>query len=264
MWLPKALRRALVTSSITLAGTATAVVPAGAEPELSTVVLVHGAYADTSSWDGVAEELRADGYRVVVPDNPLRGPAYDAAAVERVLADIDGPIVLVGHSYGGTVITNVEADNVTDLVYIAAFAPQEGEPTQLALDPIRFPGSRLLPPALSVRPASEGLGLDTYVDPAYFHEVFAQDVDPATTADMVAHQRSLALTATLEPSGPASWSTKSTWYLVADEDRVIPSASQRFMAQRINARTGEVSASHAALVSQPAAVTEVIEQAARE
>lgn len=264
MRLPRALRQALVASSIAVAGSAPVAVPASAEPETPTVVLVHGAFADTTSWNGVAEELRADGYRVVVPDNPLRGPAHDAAAVERVLADIDGPVVLVGHSYGGAVITNVEAANVTDLVYIAAFAPQQGEPTQLALDPFRFPGSRLLPPALAVKPASDGPGIDAYVEPAYFHEVFAQDVDAATAADMVAHQRSLALTANLEPSGPTAWSTTPSWYLVAGADRVIPPASQRFMAQRINARTSEVPASHAALVSRPAAVAAVIDQAARQ
>ncbi|WP_040790736.1 alpha/beta fold hydrolase [Nocardia paucivorans] len=261
MWLPKALLRALITSGVVLAGAAPA---AGAAPQPPTVVLVHGAYADPTSWDGVAEQLRADGYRVVAPDNPLRGPAHDAAAVERVLADIDGPVVLVGHSYGGTVITDVEADNVTDLVYIAAFAPQAGEPTQLALDPFRFPGSRLLPPALAVKPADTGPGLDTYIEPAYFHDVFAQDVDAATAADMAARQRSLALTATLEPPGSALWSTTSTWYLVAGEDRVIPPASQRFMAQRINARTSEVPTSHAAPVSRPDVVAALIDQAARE
>ncbi|OQS12959.1 hydrolase [Nocardia donostiensis] len=264
MWLAKALRQALIASTLAFASTAAAEVPANAEPESPTVVLVHGAFADPTSWNGVAEELRADGYRVIVPDNPLRGPAYDAAAVERVLADIDGPVVLVGHSYGGTVITNVDAANVTDLVYVAAFAPQEGEPSQLALDPFRFPGSRLLPPALAVKPASDGPGLDTYVAPAYFPEVFAQDLDPATAADMAARQRSLALTATLEPSGPTSWSSTPSWYLVSGEDHVIPPASQRFMAQRINAQTSEVPASHAALVSQPTVVAAVIARAAQQ
>lgn len=234
-------------------------VPAHAEPA-PTVVLVHGAFADTTSWDGVAAALRADGYRVVVPDNPLRGPAFDAAAVEQVLAGIDGPVVLVGHSYGGAVITNVDDPKVSALVFVAAFAPRQGEPTQLALNPLQYPGSRLLPPALSVRPVDGGL--DAYVEPGSFHEVFAQDVDDETAARMVAHQRSLALTANLEPSGPASWSTRPSWYVVAADDRVIPPASQRDMAARIGATTTEVEASHAVLVSRPAAVATVIESAA--
>lgn len=240
---------------------APALLPATAAAEPPTVVLVHGAFADPTSWDGVAADLRADGYRVVVPDNPLRGPASDAAAIERVLDGIDGPIVLVGHSYGGAVVTNVADPDVTALVYVAAFAPQQGEPTQLALDPIRYPGSRLLPPALAGT-ARDG-GLEAYVDPARFHEVFAQDVDEATVADMIAHQRTLALTANLEPSGPASWTTTPTWYVVAAEDRVIPPASQRAMAARMGAEISEVAASHACLVSAPGAVADVIAEAAR-
>ena len=113
-----------------------------------TVVLVHGAFADATSWDGVAADLRSRGYRVVAPDNPLRGPAYDASVIEKTVADIDGPVVLVGHSYGGAVITNVHDPKVQSLVYIAAFAPVQGEPVQITIDPIRFPGSQLLPPAL--------------------------------------------------------------------------------------------------------------------
>lgn len=235
--------------------------------EKPTVVLVHGAFADTTSWDGVAANLRADGYSVVVPDNPLRGPANDAAAIERAIAGIDGPIVLVGHSYGGTVITNVDDPDVTALVYIAGFAPVEGEPAQLALDPIRFPGSRLLPPVLQLTVVDDshgvnGKNLDAYVDPGSFHEVFAGDVSDATAADMIAHQRSIAVAANIEPSGPAAWTRLPSWYLVSGDDLVIPPASQRYMAQRSGARTSEIAASHASLVSEPAAVTAVIETAA--
>lgn len=225
-----------------------------------TIVLVHGAFADTTSWDGVAAALRADGHRVVVPENPLRGPAADAAAVERALAGIDGPIVLVGHSYGGAVISNVADPDVGALVYIAAFAPQQGEPVQLALDPIRYPGSRLLPPALAV--TAGAAGVEAYVDPGHFREVFAQDVGDDTAAGMIAHQRTLALTANLEPSGPPAWATVPSWYLVAGADRVIPPASQRAMAARMGAHTSELPASHAVLVSQPAAVADVIAAAA--
>ncbi|PPJ15131.1 alpha/beta fold hydrolase [Nocardia cyriacigeorgica] len=243
-----------------LCASALTALPTQAAPPRPTIVLVHGAFADDTSWDGVAAELRADGHHVVTPANPLRGPAADAAAIERHLADIDGPIVLVGHSYGGAVISNVSDPDVTALVYIAAFAPQQNEPAQLALDPIRYPGSRLLPPALAV--TSTGAGVDAYVDPRYFREVFAQDVDEQTVADMIAHQRSLALAANLEPSGRPAWATVPSWYLVAGQDRVIPPASQHAMAARMGARTSEISASHACLVSQPAAVADLIDQAA--
>ncbi|MEV0685611.1 alpha/beta hydrolase [Nocardia sp. NPDC050378] len=236
-------------------------VPATAAPVTPTVVLVHGAFADTTSWDGVAAHLRAGGYQVVVPDNPLRGPGNDAAAIERVLADIDGPIVLVGHSYGGAVITNVDNPDVMALVYVAAFAPAPGEPMFFAINPLQFPGSRLLPPALSLK-ASES-GLDGYVHPAYFHEVFAQDVSAATAADMIAHQKSIAALANIEPSGPAAWSDTPSWFVVSADDRVIPPAAQRLMAARAGARTTELAASHASLVSQPGAVAAVIEQAAQ-
>ncbi|MFB8002641.1 alpha/beta fold hydrolase [Nocardia sp. NPDC056000] len=258
MRIPTTLRTGVLSAAAVLGLTG---VTAHAEPALPTVVLVHGAFADATSWDGVATKLRADGYRVVVPDNPLRGPANDAAAIERTLNELSGPIVLVGHSYGGTVITNVSDPKVTALVYIAGFAPTPGEPALLEINPVQFPGSRLLPPALSVKVADGGL--DAYVDPAYFHEVFAQDVSDATAADMITHQRSLALTANLEPSGPAAWSNTPSWYLVSSQDQVIPPASQRYMAQRMHAHTSEITASHASLVSQPLAVADVIEQAAR-
>nr|WP_246598643.1 alpha/beta hydrolase [Nocardia tengchongensis] len=236
-------------------------VPAHADTSRPTIVLVHGAFADTTSWDGVATALRSDGYRVMVPDNPLRGPANDAAAIEKVLDGIDGPVVLAGHSYGGAVITNVHDTKVKAMVYIAAFAPQQGEPIAIAMDPFRFPGSQLQPPALALEPSNSGL--DGYVAPDAFNSVFAQDVSPATAATMVAHQHSIAVTALLEPSGPAAWATTPTWYLVSAADRVIPPAAERFFAQRMGAHTTEVDASHASLVSQPAVVAASIEQAAR-
>lgn len=243
-----------------------AAAPATAEP-LPTIVLVHGAFADTTSWDGVATTLRDHGYRVVVPDNPLRGPTFDAAAIQRTLDTISGPVVLVGHSYGGFVITNVHDPKVQALVYIAAFAPAQGEFALQQIDPIRFPGSRLLPPALQVRVVDDSNGLvgkniDGYVAPEYFNEVFAQDVSPEVAADMIAHEHSLAVTANLEPSGAPSWSSTPSWYLVSADDRVIPPASQRFMANRMSARTTEIEASHASLVSRPTEVAAVVEAAA--
>ena len=231
------------------------------------MVLVHGAFADTTSWDAVAAELRGRGYEVVVPDNPLRGPAYDSAAIEKVLADIPGPVVLVGHSYGGAVITNVHSPNVEALVYVAAFAPAQGEPVMLNLDPIRFPGSQLLPPVLQVKVVENdptgiaGRNLDGYIDPGRFHEVFAQDVPDATVAGMIAHQKSAALVANLEPTADPSWASTPSWAMVAQNDRVIPAAAERFMATRAGARITEVSASHAVLVSQPGAVADLVVQA---
>ncbi|MGO4613095.1 alpha/beta fold hydrolase [Nocardia sp. 2YAB30] len=233
---------------------------------LSTIVLVHGAFADTTSWDGVAALLRDRGYPVVTPDNPLRGPAKDAAAVQRALDTISGPVVLVGHSYGGFVISNVHDPKVESLVYIAAFAPVQGEVAQLALDPIRFPGSQLLPPALQVAIVDDpggiaGKNIDGFVAPASFNSVFAQDVGPATAADMIDHQHSIALAANLEPSGPPSWSDTPSWYLVSGADRVIPPASQRYMAQRMGAHSSEINASHASLVSRPDDVAAMVESA---
>lgn len=197
----------------------------------------------------------------------MRGPAYDSAAIEKVLADIPGPVVLVGHSYGGAVITNVHSPNVEALVYVAAFAPAQGEPVMLNLDPIRFPGSQLLPPVLQVKVIENdptGIAernLDGYIDPGRFHEVFAQDVPDATVADMIAHQKSAALVANLEPTADPSWASTPSWAMVAQNDRVIPAAAERFMATRAGARITEVSASHAVLVSQPGAVADLVVQA---
>ncbi|MEV6137903.1 alpha/beta hydrolase [Nocardia sp. NPDC051990] len=255
-------------AALTLASTPIlAAAPAAAEP-LPTIVLVHGAFADTTSWNGVAATLRDHGYQVVVPDNPLRGPANDAAAIQRTLDTISGPVVLVGHSYGGFVITNVHDPKVQALVYIAAFAPVQGEFALLEIDPIRFPGTRLLPPALQLCVVDDphglaGKNIDSYVAPDYFNSVFAQDVSPEVAADMVAHQRSLAVAANVEPSGAPSWSSTPSWYLVSADDRVIPPASQRFMANRMGAHTSEVGASHASLVSRPAEVADVVEAAVR-
>ncbi|MFD6455801.1 lipase family alpha/beta hydrolase, partial [Nocardia sp. NPDC060220] len=210
---------------------------AAADPGEPTLVLVHGAFADATSWDGVAAELRDRGYPVVAVNNPLRGPRNDSAALQGVLDRIDGPVVLVGHSYGGAVVTNTHNPKVKANVYIAAFAPAQGEFVQGLLDPIRFPGSQLLPPALQVRVVDDPTGLagrnvDGYIDAPYFHTIFAQDVSPETAADMYAHQLSAALNANLEPSGSPSWATTPSWYLISGQDRVIPAAAQRFMAGR--------------------------------
>lgn len=260
------VRAVVVFMALIASFTLTTVSPAVAKSR-PTIVLVHGAFADTTSWDSVAAGLRGRGYNVVVPDNPLRGPAYDSSAIESVLAGIAGPIVLVGHSYGGAVITNIHNANVRANVYIAAFAPADGEPVQALLDPLRFPGSRALPPALELRVVDDpqavgGKNVDGFIAREYFHEIFTQDVDPATADAMFAHQRSAALWANLQPTTDPSWATTPSWYLVSDSDRVIPPAAQRFMAARSGAHTAEISASHASLVSRPGPVTETIVNAA--
>ncbi|ORM30629.1 alpha/beta hydrolase [Williamsia sp. 1135] len=243
--------------------------PASAETAKPTVVLVHGAFADSSGWKDVATELAAQGYPVQLFDNPLRGPSHDSALLEKQLSTISGPIVLVGHSYGGAVITNTHDPDVVANVYIAAFAPQQGEFVQGLLNPITFPGSRLLPPALQLKVVDDQTGIagknvDGYIAREYFREIFAQDVTPAVAADMFAHQKSAALVANLEPSGAPSWQKVPSWYLVSAQDRVIPPALQRFMASRAApGHTFEVDAAHASLVSQPAAVTRVIVAAAQ-
>ncbi|GAC67354.1 alpha/beta hydrolase [Gordonia soli] len=234
-----------------------------------TIVLVHGAFTDASGWRDVKADLSGQGYAVQTFDNPLRGPAYDAAALQKKLGTIRGPIVLVGHSYGGSVITDVHDRDVVANVYIAAFAPAQGEFALGLLDPIRYPGSRLLPPALQVKPVVDpsgpgGRNLDGYIAQPYFRDIFAQDLSPAKAAQLYSHQKSVALAANLEPSGPPSWRTVPSWYLVSRQDRVIPPALQRFLAKRAApGRTSEVNAAHASPVSQPGAVAAVIEKAAR-
>ncbi|GAB88232.1 alpha/beta hydrolase [Gordonia rhizosphera] len=243
--------------------------PATAQGPKPTIVLVHGAFADSSGWRDVAANLRSEGYPVQTFDNPLRSPAYDSGQLEKQLATISGPIVLVGHSYGGFVITNTHDPDVRANVYIAAFAPASGEFVQGLLNPITYPGSRLLPPALQLKLVENdptgigGRNIDGYIARPYFRDIFAQDVSPAVAADMFAHQKSAALVANLEPSGAPSWATVPSWYLISTQDRVIPPALQRFMSSRAApGRTAAVDASHASLVSRPADVTAIVLAAA--
>lgn len=226
-----------------------------------TVVLVHGAFADASGWNDVAGRLIRDGYPVVAPANPLRGVAADSAYLASILATLSGPLVLVAHSYGGIVITNAANGNpnVKALVYVAAFVPDQGE-TLLGLQ-TQYPGSKLNETALDFRPY--GAGVDGYIKKDVFRDVFAGDVPRATIDLMWAGQRPADLRTLQEPSGAPAWTTTASWYLVAGNDNVLPAAAQRFMAQRAGARVSEVSASHVAMISQPAAVAELIKRAAR-
>ncbi|WP_394811414.1 alpha/beta hydrolase [Gordonia jinghuaiqii] len=258
-----ALLMALVAMTLGLS-----VAPASAAPK-PTIVLVHGAFADSSGWRDVASNLRGRGYAVQTFDNPLRSPRYDAGQLKKKLATIPGPIVLVGHSYGGFVISNTHDPDVKANVFVAAFAPVAGEFVQGMLNPIAYPGSRLLPPALQIKLVEDdptgigGSNVDGYIARPYFREVFAQDVSPGVAANMFAHQKSVALVANLEPSGAPSWAKVPSWYLVSQQDRVVPPALQRSLARRAApGRTAEVNASHVSHVSRPDAATSIILRAA--
>jgi pimeloyl-ACP methyl ester carboxylesterase len=227
-----------------------------------TVVLVHGAFADASGWNGVAARLVRDGYPVIAPPNPLRSVSADAAYVASILATLSGPVVLVAHSYGGIVTTNAAAGNpnVKALVYVAAFVPDEGE-TLVGLQ-TKYPGSRLNEAALDFRPYGEGL-VDGYIKKEVFRDVFAGDLPRATAELMWAGQRPADARTLGEPSGVPAWRTIPSWYLVARNDQVLPAAAQRFMAQRAGSQVREVAASHVAMISQPGVTAELIERAAR-
>jgi pimeloyl-ACP methyl ester carboxylesterase len=228
------------------------------------VVLVHGAFTDASSWRYVAARLADDGYSVLAPANPLRGLEEDSAYLSSVLATIEGPIVLVGHSYGGAVITNAANGNpnVKALVFIVAFALDAGE--SLATINAKFPDSDLGTALLERRyPLPDGTsGTDFYIDPAKFRNVFAKDLSSSATATMSLTQRPLSASAFNAASSAPAWRTISSWYLVATEDRAIDPEAERFMAERAGAHTVEVKASHAVSMSRPNAVARLIRDAA--
>ncbi|GII59722.1 alpha/beta hydrolase [Planotetraspora thailandica] len=231
----------------------------GAKP---TIVLVHGAWADASSWSGVIARLRSDGYPVLAPANPLRGLASDAAYLDNLLATVDGPVVLVGHSYGGAVITNAAgADpDVKALVYVSAIIPDEGESVfGLAT---KYEGSEIGDNTITTVPLASG-DADVYVKTENFADIFAADLPRSTSALLAVTQRPVTYGALTEPSGKPAWKTIPSWALISRDDHVIPLQAQRFMTARAKSHTVEVSASHAALISKPGAVTQVIETAAR-
>jgi pimeloyl-ACP methyl ester carboxylesterase len=228
------------------------------------VVLVHGAFAGPSSWDGVVPLLEADGFTVNVVENPLRGPAADAAAVRAALDQIEGPVVLVGHSYGGIAITNAATGNpnVKALVYIAAYVPDDGD-TLAALQAYEPPGA-ITPDVLVLEPYTKPdgtAGLNAHIKPEAFQAVFSADLPADQAATLAAQQMPIDAGALTEASGVPAWRTIPSWYLAATHDRVIPPDAARRMAERANATTVEVDASHAVLVSQPAAVVDLIRQA---
>ncbi|MEU0257384.1 alpha/beta hydrolase [Streptomyces sp. NPDC006184] len=234
--------------------------PAHPHPAGPTVVLVHGAFADGSSWSAVVEQLQRDGHRVLVPALPLRGLASDAAYIRGVLDGIEGPIVLVGHSYGGAVISHAAAGapRVEALVYIAAFVPDIGE-SALGLT-AKFPGSTLgeATTAQSYPLPGGGQGEELVIRKDVFRQQFAAGV-PVTTAQVMAvGQRPIAVAALQEEATAAAWRDIPSWYLVATEDRNIPPAAERWMARRADAHTVTVRAPHAVAVSDPVPVTDLI------
>jgi pimeloyl-ACP methyl ester carboxylesterase len=262
--------RVAVTMTAALAVTLMVVNPAGAHPgpapvKKPTVVLVHGAFADSSGFSGIVERLQADGYPVVAAANPLRGLASDAASIRALLDSIDGPIILVAHSYGGNVISEAATGdkNVKALVYLAAYMPETGETTAELTD--KFPGS-LVDSSLKQVPLPDG-GTDLYIDPAKYPKAFAGGVPVKQATALAVSQRPATAAALNEPStGTQAWHTIPSFALISGSDLIIPPAVQRFMAARAHAEVEVVEgASHLGVfLSHPARATAFIEKAARQ
>ena len=257
--MPNLIKTAALACAMTLSA-AGASLAADVKP---TIVLVHGAFAESSSWNGVVTDLIRDGYPVVAAANPLRSVAGDAAFVAAVVKSIKGPVVLVGHSYGGTVVS-AAADgvpNVKALVYVDAFAPDVGE-TSLSLSG-KFPGSTL-GPALAPPVSLPGGGQDLYIQPDKYRAQFAADVPLADTRLMAVGQRPVTQAALAEPSVVAAWKTIPSWSIYGSADLNIPPAAMAFMAERAHARKTVVvpGGSHVTMVSHPHEVAALIEEAA--
>jgi len=229
-----------------------------------TIVLVHGAFAESAGWDRVIDRLTSEGYRTIAAANPLRSLASDAAAISDVVRAVEGPIVLVAHSYGGAVMSNVDADagDIVGLVYANGFAPEPGENCfQLAG---MFPGSMLGEETARPVPRSDGT-TDLYVAPESFHDIFCQDVPAPQAALMAITQRPATQEALTEPSGDQSlWKDVPSLFLIGEEDHIIPAKLQHFMAKRAGARrTIEIpGASHAIPVSHADATAHLVLEAA--
>jgi len=249
---------------VSLGAFAQAADTAARAPGEVTVVLVHGAFAESSSWDGVIPKLVAQGYNVIAVANPLRGLRIDSDAVAAVLENIKGPIVLVGHSYGGSVITDAAYGhpNVKALVYIDGTAPDVGE--SAASLSAQFPGGTLGPALSPPVPLPDG-GQDLYIQREKFRSQFAADVPEAETNLMFATQRPVTVAALNDPSGPPAWKTIPSWFIYGELDKNIPPAAHVFMAKRAGAiETTEVmGGSHVVMISHPHEVAQLIERAAQ-
>lgn len=234
-----------------------------AQPAKPTVVLVHGAFADSSSWNGVTRILQKDGYRVVAAANPLRSVSSDAAYISDIVASIAGPVVLVGHSYGGQVITSAAngRDNVKTLVYVAAFAPDEGEAAADLAG--KFPGGTLGQALAAPVKLADG-STDLSIDQEKFHDQFAHDVGVDNAALMAAGQRPITEAALTEKSGKPAWKALPSYFVYGDGDKNIPAEALAFMAERAGSKHTVVAkgASHVVMVSQPEVVAALIEEAA--
>jgi len=222
----------------------------------TTIVLVHGGFVDGSGWESVYKILKKDGYKVAIVQNPTLSLADDVAATKRIVHAQNGPVILVGHSYGGAVITEAGNDpQVAGLVYIAAFAPDKGESVStLIKDP---PPGAPVPPIL---PPQEGY---LFLDKAKFHASFAADVDEEKAAFMADSQVPWGVEALSGTISEPAWKTKPSWYLVATDDKSIPPPAQRFMSKRAGSTVVEVAGSHAIYMSQPNAVAALIEKAVK-
>ena len=254
---------AVTTAAVALSGPA----EAGHAPiPKPTVVLVHGGFADASaSWNDVVQQLQKRGYPVMAPANPLRGLPQDSAYLASVLHSITGPVILVGHSYGGAVIPNAAASapNVKALVYVAAFVPDTGEALGELIN--RYPGSEIQAATYPVPyPNPDGTtGTDLYLQSDQLRRVFAADLPDSTTKIMAATQRPFSAACFTDLTQAAAWHTIPSWGLIATDDKAIPSALQRFEYQRAKAHTVSVAASHVAMISHPDLVTQLIVDADR-
>ncbi|MEU5672497.1 alpha/beta fold hydrolase [Micromonospora sp. NPDC047762] len=233
--------------------------------EMPTIVLIHGAFAESSSWNGVIANLKHRGYPVIAVANPLRGVQKDAAYVRALLDSLPGPVVIAAHSYGGAVMTEAAADapNVKALVYVASLSPDVGESALGLLT--KHPGSQLTS-SIRMIPVPDddgGMTMDQYIVQDKFHEAFAADVDSGTAELMEATQRPASARAQEESVTKVAWKTIPSWTLISAQDQAIPPDLQRFMADRAGSTTIEIAASHAVAVSQPGPVADFIDTAAR-
>ncbi len=269
-----ALRRLVLAGLLALLALATTLTVTPAEARVSSasfvkpsIVLVHGAWADASSWKKVTQRLQKRGYTVYAAPNPLRGLHEDADYVADFVNSIPGPVVLVGHSYGGAVITNAATStpNVQALVYVDAFLPAEGDDIfSLAA---AQPGSMVVGDPTAIfdfrpYPGAPAGDVDLYVKQSVFVAAFGNDLPAKTAWALAAGQRPLSFLGGQEPSGPPAWATIPSWALIGTLDNVIPPAEQRIMAARAGATTVEVAAGHLSMLSQSGAVAKLIEQAA--